>query len=83
MVNTMGNRKDCLLVELPCNIGDTVYYITGLSRKIIKSAIVKEIRLSCNGFILSVENDIVTFDDFIDTFYFTPDQAEQSLKERK
>ena len=71
-------------VELPCKVGDTVYYITGLSRKYIKSAIVNEIVINCNGISeLFVSNDTVNFENSFDIFYLTREEAEQALKERE
>ena len=71
-------------VELPCKVGDTVYYITGLSRKYIKSAIVNEIVINCNGISeLFVSNDTVNFENSFDVFYLTREEAEQALKERE
>lgn len=71
-------------VELPCKVGDTVYYITGLSRKYIKSANVNEIVINCNGISeLFVSNDTVNFENSFDVFYLTRKEAERSLKERE
>ena len=69
-------------VKLPCKVGDTVYYITGLSRKIIKPAIVKEITINCNGVSkLSVETNALDFESpFVSTFYLTKEEAERTLK---
>ena len=68
-------------VELPCKVGDTVYYITGLSRKYIKSAIVNEIVINCNGISdLFVSNDTVNFENSFDVFYLTREEAERVLK---
>lgn len=68
-------------VELPCKVGDKVYYITGLSRKIIKPAIVKEITINCNGVSkLSVETNALVFESpFVSTFYLTKEEAERAL----
>lgn len=69
-------------VELPCKVGDTVYYITGLSRKYIKSANVNEIVINCNGISeLFVSNDTVNFENSFDVFYLTRKEAEKALKE--
>ena len=68
-------------IELPCKVGDTVYYIAGLSRKIIKPAIVKEIIINCNGVSkLSVETNALVFESpFVSTFYLTKEEAERAL----
>lgn len=69
-------------VELPCRVGDTVYYITGLSRKYIKSAIINEIVINSKGISeLFVSNDTVNFENSFDIFYLTREEAEQALKE--
>ena len=72
-------------VKLPCKVGDKVYYITGLSRKIIKPAIVEEITINCNGVSkLSVETNALAFESpFVSAFYLTKEEAEQALKERE
>jgi len=69
-------------VELPCKVGDTVYYITGLSREYIKPAIVNEIVINSKGISeLFVSNDTVKFENSFDIFYLTREEAEQALKE--
>lgn len=71
-------------VELPCNVGDTVYYITGLSRKYVKSAIVNEIVINSKGISeLFVSNDTVNFENPFDVFYLTREEAEKALEERE
>lgn len=68
-------------VELPCNVGDTVYYITGLSRKYVKSAIVNEIVINSKGISeLFVSNDTVNFENPFDVFYLTREEAEKALE---
>lgn len=82
--------KDCphfkdrnRFVELPCKVGDTVYYITGLSRKYVKSAIINDIVINSKGISeLFVSNDTVNFENSFDIFYLTREEAEQALKER-
>ncbi len=67
----------------PCKIGDKVYYITGIHRNLIKSAIVNEIIVNCNGVSdLFVSSDTADFENSIDIFYFTREEAEKALKER-
>ena len=67
----------------PCKIGDKVYYITGIHRNLIKSAIVNEIIINCNGVSdLFVSSDTADFENSIDIFYFTREEAENALKER-
>lgn len=66
------------------NVGDKVWYITGFNRTIIKSAIVKEIIINCNGVSdLFVQSDTCSFENSVDIFYPTKEQAEQELKKHK
>jgi hypothetical protein len=73
------------VVVLPCKVGDTVYYIGGIHHNLVKSAIVEEIIMNSNGvsdLLVASENNI-TFENSIDIFYFTKEQAEAKLKEGK
>ena len=66
------------------NVGDTVWYITGIHLTIVKSAIVEEIIINCNGVSdLFVTSDTGSFENSVDIFYKTKEQAEQVLKERE
>lgn len=66
------------------NVGDTVWYITGIHRTIVKSAIVEEIIINCNGVSdLLVTSDTGSFENSVDIFYKTKEKAEQALKERE
>ena len=72
------------VVVPPCKVGDTVYYITGIHRNIIKSAIVEEIIINCNGVSdLFVTSNTGSFENSFDIFFLTKDQAEQKLKEMR
>ena len=65
-------------------VGDTVWYITGIHRTIVKSAIVEEIIINCNGVSdLFVTSDTGCFENSVDIFYPTKEEAEQALKERE
>ena len=66
------------------NVGDTVWYITGIHRTIVKSAIVEEIIINRNGVSdLYVKNDMGGyFENSVDIFYKTKEEAEQALRER-
>lgn len=77
---------DCLLengvIVPPCKVGDTVYYISGIHRSLIKSATVVEIIANSTGVInlfVNSENGL-SFEDSLDTFFFTREEAEQALK---
>ena len=65
-------------------VGDTVWYITGIHRTIVKSAIVEEIIINCNGVSdLFVTSDTGSFENSIDIFYPTKEEAEEKLRELK
>lgn len=66
----------------PCKVGDMVYYIGGIHNSLVKSAIVDEIIMNSNGvsdLLVTSENN-VTFENSIEIFYFTKEEAEQALK---
>lgn len=67
------------------NVGDTVWYITGIRRTIVKSAIVEEIIINGNGVSdLYVKNDMGGyFENSVEIFYSTKEEAEKALKERE
>ena len=65
-------------------VGDRVWYITGIHRTLVKSAIVEEIIINCNGVSdLFVTSDTCYFENSVDIFYPTKEQAEQKLKEMR
>lgn len=66
----------------PCKVGDTVYYIGGIRGNLIKSATVEEIIMNSNGVsdLLVNSENVVTFENSVDIFYFTREEAEQALK---
>ena len=71
-------------LELPCKVGDTVYYITGIGHNLIKSAKVKEIIFDENGIKdLYVQSDNCYFGNSLDIFSLTYEEAEKVLKEKK
>lgn len=64
------------------NVGDIVWYITGIHRTLVKSAIVEEIIVNCNGVSdLFVTSDTGSFEHSVDIFYKTKEEAEAKLKE--
>lgn len=68
----------------PFKIGDRVWYITGIHRTIIKSAIVDEIIINCNGVSdLFVTSDTGSFENSVDIFYRTKEDAEKALAEKE
>lgn len=71
-------------VHLPCKVGDTVYYITGINRTLIKPATVEEIIMNENGIQdLFVSTDNCSFENSYDIFYLTREEAEKALAERR
>ena len=65
-------------------VGDRVWYITGIHNAIVKSAIVDEIIINCNGVSdLFVTSDTCSFENSVDIFYLTKEEAEKALAERK
>lgn len=70
------------VVALPCKVGDVVYCISGIHINFVEAAIVKEIIINDSGVseLLVATDSCVTFEDAIDTFYFTREEAERALK---
>ena len=72
------------VIVLPCKVGDTVYYITGIGHNIVKPAKVKEIIIDDNGIKdLYVQGDGYNFENSFDIFFLTREEAEEKLKECK
>lgn len=65
----------------PCKVGEKVYYHGGIHKSLVKSAVVEEIIInSCGvGDLLVTSENGVTFENSIDIFYFTKEEAEQAL----
>ena len=66
----------------PVLVGQTIYFLGGISGKSIKSATVEEIIINDDGvrdLLVTTENG-VTFEDSIETFYLTREEAERALK---
>lgn len=81
-------RADYLLengVIIPkYKVGDIVWYITGIHKTIIKSAIVEEIIINCNGVSdLFVTSDAASFENSVEIFYPTREEAEKALERSK
>ena len=69
----------------PCKVGDTVYYHGGIRNSLVKSAVVEEIIANSNGvsdLLVNSENG-VTFENSIDIFYFTCEEAKAALEGRR
>ena len=72
------------VICLPCNVGDKVWYITGIGNNLIKPAIVKEIIIDGKGIKdLYVCGDGYNFENPFDIFYLTREEAEKALEEKK
>lgn len=70
-------------MHLPCKVGDTIWYITGIHHSLIKSAHIEEIIINETGIrelYVSTENGCY-FQNDINTFYITREEAEKALKE--
>lgn len=68
------------LIELPCAVGDTVYYISGIHNTLIKSAKVEEVYYNGDAFALHVYGlTYFTLQD--DEFFLIKEEAEAKLKE--
>lgn len=85
---TVEHLTDYLLehgvIVLPCKVGDTVYYITGIGHNLVKPAKVKEIIIDENGIKdLYVQGDGYDFENSFDIFFLTREEAEKALKERE
>lgn len=73
------------IIVPPCKVGDVVYYLGGIYNRLIKSAIVEEIICNSSGVsdLLVTSENGVTFENSIDIFYITKEEAENALKERE
>ena len=70
-------------VHMPCKVGDTVYYLTGIRKTLIKPAIIEEIIITETGIQdLFVSSDSCSFENAFDIFYLTKEEAEKALEER-
>lgn len=84
--STISKIADYLIANgvtlLPCKVGDTVYYITGMGHNLVKPAKVKEIILDENGIKdLYVQGNGHNFENSFDIFFLTREEAEKKLKE--
>lgn len=67
-------------VVLPCKVGDSVYFITGIHGKIVMDAKVEEIYIGESGFALGVSTGFTTFTIQQNEVFFTKKAAEEALK---
>lgn len=77
--------KDCnQVVEFPCKVGDTVYYIGGLQNALIKPAVVERVIIHRDRIEeLGVTNNGTYFENDFNIFFLTREEAEKHLKERE
>lgn len=69
------------LIVLPCSVGDTVWYITGIRHNLIKPAKIEEIIIGKDGIKdLYVQGDSCSFENSFDIFYTTEEEARRALK---
>lgn len=88
-LDELSAEKFCLMfkdkskyIKLPCKVGDTVYYITGMGHNLVKPAKVKEIILDENGIKdLYVQGNGHNFENSFDIFFLTREEAEKKLEE--
>lgn len=81
-VRCMRFKDETEWFHLPCKVGDTVYYLTGIHKTLIKPAIIKEIIFDTTGVKdLFVSSDTCDFENSFDIFYLTKEEAEKALKE--
>ena len=71
--------KDGTLVELPCKVGDTIYWLT--SNYEIVDAVVSRIRINKYGVVFDVFEGGCEYSMFNTEFFKTKAEAEQKLKE--
>ncbi len=85
----IGELADHLLangvVVPPVKVGQTIYFIGGIYSNLIKTAIVEEIILNDSGVrdLLVTSESGVEFEDSIETFFLTREDAERALKEKR
>lgn len=65
-------------------VGDKVWFITGIYHNLVKSALVEEIIINCEGVsdLLVTSENAVVFENSVDIFYPTKEEAEKALAER-
>lgn len=76
-------ERDGRCVVLPCGIGDTVYFITGIHGSLVKPAKVEEIYIGAGSIALGVSTDFTTFTLQESEWYLTRTEAEAALKARE
>lgn len=70
------------VIVLPCKVGDTVYYITGIHNTLVKEAKVEEIYVGEAGFAFHLCHDYTYFTVQQEDVFLTREAAERALKGR-
>lgn len=70
-------------VVLPCKVGDTVYFITGIHGRIVKPAQVEEIYIGDGSIALGVSTGFRTFTLQASEYYINREAAEEAMKARE
>lgn len=70
------------VVVLPVKVGQTIYFLGGIDGKLIQSATVKEIIVTDSGAreLLVITENGIAFDDSLESFFLTREEAERALK---
>lgn len=71
------------VVVLPCKVGDTVYFITGIHGRIVKPAQVEEIYIGDGSIALGVSTGFRTFTLQASEYYINREAAEEAMKARE
>ena len=76
------HKDKSLCVELPCKVGDEVYYIGGIAKNIIKPLRIEKIYIGESGFDFRVcTQNLIYFDVDGEEIFYTKEQAQDKLKE--
>jgi hypothetical protein len=72
-----------LLLRLPCNIGDTVYYINPRNNKIESTVILRYWILGFKNFVIDRNEKKCSFSQFGKTVFLSEAEAKYALKNRR
>lgn len=70
--------KNCIIV-LPCKVGDTIYYPSGVCNKIFKKTI-EEILINKEGGYVHFASTYMPLENIGKTVFLTYEEAERALK---
>jgi hypothetical protein len=81
-------KDKSLFVELPCKVGDSLYYIAtcktaeDFGKKYVSWDRVKQISINAHGnWVYLTENSLINFDEIGKVIFLTKEEAEQKLQE--